>query len=476
MPPTHLTLTLWFSAPFRTPLSVDTPTLIADQARGKATLEQAAGQFARDTGAQAISPWADNTSLKQSRYRTLRDDSDQQFVSPLLQLTGHESLAGCIQAAALAAVEQAAGKDALEIRVPPGLVRLSLFDNTMGVLEWALELKGAEPALASVFPEMDRTSYEITDAGVRHAQARLLPVAMRALDQAFGDAGRNDRRMARALLRPSRFRVFVDVAGTLERSTKLTTWPDATDDTGLMWVSRVLVGRPVGPELAAAIAAWTPASLGPAARNGAELRAEVGNSVLADAQEPVDLGDMADSFRKAQYIYSLLDVHARNITRLYAQFLARREKVASHTLASLDAIQSHVDYIDMQLIDVYDGLQSSRHEMVSRLRKKWDLDAKMRELVRKCDAARRRVESLVHTRSARYQKMVQFILGGVGVMALADLLINLAAFSHSPEARAWDGWGLLRLVQGAAPDSFVTTSVLGSCILLLLVAMLIRKG
>lgn len=480
MPPAKLTL--WFSAPFRTPCSVDTPALIANASRGRALLERAAAQFSHEVGTKASSPWAENTSGSQSRYRSLRDDSDQQFVSPLLELSAHRSLTACIQVAAEKALARAAEMAQIDVNVPPARVRLSLFDNTMGVIEWALEIEGPESALAKVFRrmddrsyDMDEMSYDITNAGVRHAQDHLLPPAMRAVDQAFRGSARDDRRMARALLTPARFRVFVDVAETLGRSHTITAWPGALEDTGLMWVSRVLVSRPIGAELEGAIGAWTSASLDPAG-DGPELRAEVGNSVLAGAPEPVDLDDVAESFRKAQYICALLDVHARNITRLYAQFLARREKVASHTLTSLEAIQSHVDYIDMQLIGVYEGLQSSRHEMVSRLRCKWDLDTKVRELMRKCDAARRRVESLVRTRSLRYQKMVQFILGGVGVLALADLLINLAAFSHSADARAPEGWGLLKLVQEAAPDSFVTTSVMGSCILLLLVAMLIRKG
>lgn len=466
-------LLLWFSAPFRTPLSIDTPSLIADQMRGKKALEEAARRLTQEPRISASSPWAENTATSQSRYRTLREDSDQLFVSALIEITADKEL----EREMAGAVTKQLGTSALEARLLPSLLRVSLFDNTIGVIEWGLEVKGTEEHLSGIFPHLDTTSFAISEAGVGHVQAHALPTAMRAIDRSFRNAGRHDRRMANALLRPARFRVFTDVGKILGYSHSITFWPVESSDTGLLWVSRVLASCNAGDGLSSAIREWTSAEYRPATGNaGIQLRAEVGNSVVAGVSHPDDLDDVARSYRKTQYIHSLLDVHARNITRLYAKFLARREKVAAHTLASLDAIQAHVDYIDMQLIDVYNGLQSRRHEMVKQLRAKWDVDQKVSDLNRKCDAARRRMEGLVRTRSLRYQKMVQLILGGVGVFALADLLINLASFSHSEEARAASGRGLLSLVQATSPDWFVTNSILGSVVLLLLVALLLRRG
>lgn len=467
------TLLLWFSAPFRTPLSIDTPTLVADQVRGKTSLEEAARRLSEELHLRASSPWADNTVTSQSRYRTLREDCDQQFVSALLELNADEGL----QQQMVAAISQHWGDSPLEARLLPSLLRVSLFDNTVGVIEWGLEVEGTEEQLASTFPNMDGTSFAISEAGVRYVQGHRLLPAMRAIDRSFQSAGRRDRRMAKALLRPSRFRVFTDAGKILGYSTSLTRWPADSGDTGLLWVSRLLATSDAGAQLSNAIREWTNAGFRPDTGNpGIQLRVEVGNSVVAGVTRPDDLADVALSYRKAQYIHALLDVHARNITQLYAKFLARREKVAARTLASVDAIQAHVDYIEMQLIDVYEGLQSRRHEMLQQLRSRWGVDDKVNNLGRKCDAARRRMEGLVRTRSMRYQKMVQLILGGVGVFALADLLINLASFSHSEQARAASGRGLLSRVQATSPDWFVTNSILGSVALLLLVALLLRRG
>lgn len=486
---TDSTFTLWFSAPFRTPLSLDSPALLEDPALTATTLDAVAARLSEALTAEVTSPWARNASTTGARFRSLQDDSDQQFVSPLLEIRGHAGLAQRFEEAAHAAFP--AGKVVAPqpgLHVDPASVRLSLFDNTIAVIEWAVTIHAAESSLAGLLAPADRgaqldlASFAATADGLGFAQT-LVSSAMHALDGAFQRVGPETRpqrgmRMARAVLRPDRFRVFIDVRERLDHARSLRAWPQGLDDNGVLWVSRVMyVGRETAYRLRESIRAWSGVEVTDDVQAGpAQLFARVGNSVVIGTAGPTMQPDLQAAYLKLQYVYSLLDIHGRNITSLYSQFLARKQKVAGRTLASLNAIQSHIDYIDMQLVDVMGGLQGARRTHVWTLRQTWDMEQKLQDLRRKSDAARNRMESLLRTRSFRYQRMMQFILGAVGVLALADLLINLTWFSNSEEAAREQAWGVVSLVRSAAPDTFLTVSVIGLLGLLCVFGALSRRG
>src|SRR5690606_10554117 len=90
---TDPTFTLWFSAPFRTPLSLDSPALLEYPALSAATLDAVAARLSDELDAQVASPWARTASTTGVRFRSLQDDSDQQFVSPLIEIRVHAGLA-----------------------------------------------------------------------------------------------------------------------------------------------------------------------------------------------------------------------------------------------------------------------------------------------------------------------------------------------------------------------------------------------
>lgn len=490
------TFTLWFSAPFRTPLSLDSPALLEYPALTASVLGAAAMRLASELDAEVHSPWVRNAGATGVRFRSLEDDSDQQFVSALLEVRGQAALAARLGDATRASfIAGDAESPRLAFEVDPRLVRLSLFDNTVAVLEWAVAIRGPDELLASLLSgdgqcaSLDLASFAATAEGVGHAQT-LVSTAIDALDEAFRQAGAATApdaapargaalRMTRAVLRPDRFRVFIDVRERLGHARTLRAWPaDGDDDHGLLWVSRVLfAGHETAGRLRGAIAAWSGVDLDEGGAPGAvRLLPRVGNSVVLGTADPASQPDLRASYLKLQYVYSLVDIHGRNITSLYSQFLARQQKVAGRTLASLNAIQSHIDYIDMQLVDVFGGLQGGRRTHVRSLREAWGMERKLEDLRRKSDAARHRMEGLLRTRSFRYQRMMQFILGAVGVLALADLLINLAWFSNSEEASPDRAWGLVAAVRTAAPDSFLTFSVLGLVGLLFFFGVLSRRG
>lgn len=482
------TFTLWFSAPFRTPLSLDSPALLEYPAKAAGVLDVVADRLAGELDAEVISPWSRNTSSTGVRFRSLEDDSDQQFVSPLIAIRGHQPLAHALGQAARAAFPAGdADKPQPELDVDPQLVRLALFDNTLAVIEWAVAIRGPDELLARLLApdgrgqSLDLASFSATAQGVGHAQA-LVHAAMQALDEGFQQArshGDHSLRMSRAVMPAERFRVFIDVRERLCHARALRAWPADGDDHGLLWVSRVLYAdHDTAGRLRDPIATWSGDDIHDEDDAGVTVRPllRVGNSVVLGTRDPASLPDLQAAYLKLQYVYSLIDVHGRNITLLYAQFLARQQKVAGRTLASLNAIQSHIDYIDMQLVDVFGGLQGGRRAHVRSLRDAWGMEQKLEDLRRKSDAARNRMEGLLRTRSFRYQRMMQFILGAVGLLALADLLINLAWFSNSEEAASQQAWGLVAMVRSVAPDTFLSVSMLGLVGLLVLFSALARRG
>lgn len=483
------TFTLWFSAPFRTPLSLDSPALLEYPTKAAGVLDTVAARLAGELDAEVVSPWSRNASSTGVRFRSLEDDSDQQFVAPLFAISGHQPLAHALGLAAHAtfAAPGADGEQQPRLDVDPQLVRLALFDNTLAVIEWAVAVRGPDELLARLLAPDDRdhsldlASFSATAQGVGHAQA-LVHAAMQALDDGFQQArshGDHTLRMSRAVMPAERFRVFIDVRERLGRARTLRAWPTDGDDHGLLWVSRVLYAdRDTAGRLRDPIAKWSGDDIHDWDDAALAVRPllRVGNSVVLGTRNPASLPDLQAAYLKLQYVYSLIDVHGRNITLLYAQFLARQQKVASRTLASLNAIQSHIDYIDMQLVDVFAGLQGGRRTHVRSLRDTWGMEQKLEDLRRKSNAARNRMEGLLRTRSFRYQRMMQFILGAVGVLALADLLINLAWFSNSEEAASQQAWGLVAMVRSVAPDSFLSVSMLGLVGLLVVFSALARRG
>src|SRR5690606_25959694 len=214
------------------------------------------------------------------------------------------------------------------------------------------------------------------------------------------------RRLSRASRRPRQATAFVDM-------------PDKTGGNGLMWVSRVLACGPErpGPEAAERV--------GDAGDGVAErLRAAIGNGLLLECHA----GDQADrvaACRKMQYLYALLDVHGRNISRLSTGFLARREAILSDTLLRLERIQSHLSVVESRVIDVFDGLQGRRARYCTALSRAWDFTGKQHGVHRKAQIAKEMVERFARAQSMKYQKIVQLILAGVGVLALADVVINI---------------------------------------------------
>ena len=464
-------LRFWFSAPFRTRVTFDSSALEWSPADSAGAMAQAAALVAEATGAACTPGIQAPQHDPEHRYATLSEDADQQFVTPLFEIAAPPALCKAL-AEAMASASGIAEPD-LRIDVPA--TRIVIFDNTVAILEWGCVLECAGDRRAAALAGIDRASFLASSAGVAWIQQQLMPALVRAVEQAFGRFDpvpawprwlalptarmRLRRRLALALRRPREATAFFDM-------------PATTGGNGLMWVSRILACP--GPHASDAAWEWAgrPRPAPEAADEDTRLCAGVGNSVLLSSD--AGMADVVSAYRKLQYLYALLDIHGRNITRLYSGFLAQGHGVLASALQRLDRIQSHLNVVEARTIDMFAGLQGARARHCRALSDAWDLPGKQQGVHRKATIAKDMVERFAQRQSMKYQKIVQVILAAVGVFALADVVINLTAFSQSMEGRP--NWGIIKAVRAVDADTLLTGTGMVLLLSIVILGLLFRRG
>ena len=463
-------LRFWFSAVFRTRVTFDSSVLEWSPEAARDAFAHAARRLAAELGAPCGADAGRTSAGSEHRYATLSQDADQQFVTPVLDLQAPTALCDVLVQALQA---RGAPFDGAAPRIDAGGARVALFDNTVGLLEWSVALDCGDEDACALFDAIDQASFDASAAGVAWIQREMMLPVVRAIDAGFRRFDpmpaalrrlpapthrlRSVRRLSRALRRPREATAFFDM-------------PAADDRNGLMWVSRVLRCHGA-PGLAAR--EWAGVREIPAAGAGeTRLLAGVGNSLAIEGTD--SMADVATAYRKLQYLYALLDIHGRNITRLSTGFLARRRSFLARTLQRLDRIQAHLGVVESRAIDVFAGLQGARARHCAALSQAWDLPGKERGVHRKAAIAHDMVAQFAQRQGLKYQKMVQFILAVVGVLALADVVINLTAFAHAADEAS--AWGIVKVVRAVPPDTLLTGTGIVLAVAIVILGLLFRRG
>ncbi|WP_047045447.1 hypothetical protein [Vibrio mexicanus] len=226
------------------------------------------------------------------------------------------------------------------------------------------------------------------------------------------------------VIQPKDFKIFNDI-----------NYNDKTpSDEAVLWSGRVIFQPPNSPvQQQTMLKQWV----------GAEDDVEIdrhyigsGNSLVVEYKE-------IDSWSRVQRICqaynAILYLLNTKLKQKYSQLAqydekrnTRKRKLNNLLRQSIRSLE-HIEFCKLEFNDAHIGTQAYRSVLLSEIIEAWQLNQLQELTIKRANLIKSRIDAMLEEQQAAINKTVEYLLSGIGCLAIIDLMISLVSTSKSLE-------------------------------------------
>ncbi|MGF1771027.1 hypothetical protein L4C42_01835 [Vibrio wakamikoensis] len=290
------------------------------------------------------------------------------------------------------------------------------FDDTVGVLhlEIDLNIETDEDAEYLFRGEIDSDLSELANIAYQYSLRPAFNKIAKTLNLTSYDH----------LIQPDKFRIFNDISFE----------PNKNEHQGVMWTGRMIFS-PLehSDSLLNILRSWV----------GLEESDELDGYYLGSGNILVlDYKSVEDWYRVqlvCQCYNAILYLLNTKLKRTYAEITERDElrsgsrRELSSTLSRTQRSLEHIEFCSLEFKDARIGTQSSRRKLMNHFCEAWSLEELQELTIQRANLISIRIDAILGEQQAKINRTVEYLLSGIGCLAIVDLTISLISASDNLE-------------------------------------------
>jgi hypothetical protein len=226
------------------------------------------------------------------------------------------------------------------------------------------------------------------------------------------------------IIQPDKFRIFNDISFE----------PIDNDHQGVMWTGRIIFNhKEHSDSLLDTLRTWV----------GLEESEELDGFYLGSGNILVLDNQSADDWYRVQLVCqcynAILYLLNTKLKQTYAEITERDElgsgsrRELSLTLSRTQRSLEHIEFCSLEFNDARIGTQASRRKLMSHFCEAWSLEELQELTIQRANLISVRIDSILGEQQAKINRTVEYLLSGIGCLAIVDLTISLISASDNLE-------------------------------------------